>query len=32
MKAGEAEQYLATVFRPLLAVHASQGLFLAPAT
>ncbi len=25
---GEAEQYLATVFRPLLAVHSSQALYV----
>jgi predicted nucleic acid-binding protein len=28
MKPPEAEQYLTAVFRPLLSVHASQGLFL----
>jgi len=28
MKPPEAEQYLTTVFRPLLSVYASQGLFL----
>jgi predicted nucleic acid-binding protein len=28
LKPPEAEQYLTTVFRPLLAVYASQGLFL----
>ena len=27
MRAEEAEQYLATVFRPLLVVHSSQALF-----
>jgi len=27
MSGGEAEQYLATIFRPLLAVHSSHGLF-----
>jgi predicted nucleic acid-binding protein len=27
MSGGEAEQYLATTFRPLLAVHSSHGLF-----
>jgi len=27
MKAAEAEQYLGTVFRPLLSVHSSQGLY-----
>src|SRR6476469_4429127 len=27
MTAAEAEQYLATVFRPLLAVHSSQALY-----
>ncbi len=27
MTAGEAEQYLGTVFRPLLAVHSSQSLY-----
>jgi predicted nucleic acid-binding protein len=28
MQAAEAEQYLSTVFRPLLAVHSSQVLYL----
>src|ERR1700686_5008814 len=28
MKPPEAEQYLTAVFRPLLSVYASQGLFL----
>lgn len=28
MTVAEAERYLATVFRPLLAVHASQSLYL----
>ncbi len=28
MKTAEAEQYLTTVFRPLLSVHASQSLFI----
>jgi predicted nucleic acid-binding protein len=28
MKPAEAEQYLTAVFRPLLSVYASQGLFL----
>jgi len=28
MKTAEAEQYLATVFRPLLSVYASQSLFM----
>src|SRR2546425_179019 len=28
MKTVEAEQYLTTVFRPLLSVHASQSLFI----
>jgi predicted nucleic acid-binding protein len=27
MSGAEAEQYLATTFRPLLAVHSSQGLY-----
>jgi predicted nucleic acid-binding protein len=27
MTVGEAEQYLATVFRPLMAVHSSQALY-----
>jgi predicted nucleic acid-binding protein len=27
MQAGDAEQYLSTVFRPLLAVHSSQALY-----
>ena len=27
MSAPEAEQYLATVFRPLMAVHSSQALY-----
>ncbi|MGA2887526.1 MAG: PIN domain-containing protein [Terracidiphilus sp.] len=27
MKAAECEQYLSTVFRPLLAVHSSQALY-----
>lgn len=27
MTVGEAEQYLSTVFRPLLAVHSSQALY-----
>lgn len=27
MTAAEAEQYLATVFRPLLAIHSSQALY-----
>lgn len=28
MGAGDAEQYLGTVFRPLLSVHSSQAIFL----
>ena len=28
MSAGEAEQYLVTVFRPLLAIHSSTALYL----
>jgi len=28
MKVAEAEQYLATVFRPLLAIHSSSGLYV----
>jgi len=28
MSGADAEQYLATTFRPLLAVHSSQGLFV----
>jgi len=27
MRQGDAEQYLATVFRPLLAIHSSQALY-----
>jgi predicted nucleic acid-binding protein len=29
MKAADAEQYLSTVFRPLLSVHSSQALYAA---
>jgi len=28
MTVAEAEQYLATIFRPLMAVHSSQALYL----
>jgi len=28
MKTADAEQYLSTVFRPLLAVHSSQSLYV----
>ncbi len=28
MKVAEAEQYLATVFRPLLSIHSSSGLYV----
>jgi|SRR5580698_10301522 predicted nucleic acid-binding protein len=29
MTSADAEQYLLTVFRPLLAIHSSEGIFLA---